>query len=61
LPARRPVWTKTRKGKIFSVPHPQALNDIPRIVGREREGVEFADMIVDAFEVKQDGCAKRRW
>ena len=50
---------KTRKGRILSVPYPQELNDIPQIVARKREGVEFADMIVDAFDVLHGECAKR--
>ncbi|HKS87022.1 MAG TPA: polysaccharide deacetylase family protein [Pseudolabrys sp.] len=55
----QPVWMKTRKGCILSVPYPQELNDIPQIVARKREGSEFADMIVDAFEVMQKECAAR--
>ena len=55
----QPVWMKTRGGRILSVPYPQELNDIPQIVGRKREGSEFADMIVDAFEVMQAECARR--
>jgi peptidoglycan/xylan/chitin deacetylase (PgdA/CDA1 family) len=55
----QPVWMKTRHGRILSVPYPQELNDIPQIVARKREGPEFADMIVDAFEVMQEECAKR--
>jgi len=55
----QPTWMKTRKGKILSVPYPQELNDIPQIVARKREGAEFADMIVDAFEVMSAECAKR--
>jgi allantoinase len=47
----QPVWMKTRAGRILSVPYPQELNDIPQIVGRKREGDDFADMIVDAFDV----------
>ena len=47
----QPVWMETRNGRILSVPYPQELNDIPQIVGRKHEGREFADMIVDAFEV----------
>jgi allantoinase len=35
------------------------LNDIPRIVAREREGAEFPDMTVDAFEVMHDERARR--
>ncbi|MGE5163850.1 MAG: polysaccharide deacetylase family protein, partial [Sphingobacteriales bacterium] len=55
----QPVWMKTRKGRILSLPYPQELNDIPQIVARKREGSEFADMIVDAFEVMQRDCKKR--
>ena len=50
---------KTRKGRILSVPYPQELNDIPQIVARKREGADFADMIVDAFDVMHAECAKR--
>src|SRR5271169_5139734 len=55
----RPVWMKTRKGRILSVPYPQELNDIPQIVARKREGADFADMIVDAFDVLHAESAKR--
>jgi peptidoglycan/xylan/chitin deacetylase (PgdA/CDA1 family) len=55
----QPVWMTTRQGRILSVPYPQELNDIPQIVARKRETAEFADMIVDAFEVMQAECAKR--
>ena len=47
----QPVWMQTRKGRILSVPYPQELNDIPQIVGRKKEGSDFADMICDAFDV----------
>ena len=30
----QPVWMKTRRGHILSVPYPQELNDIPQIVAR---------------------------
>ncbi|MBX2856111.1 MAG: polysaccharide deacetylase family protein [Rhodobacteraceae bacterium] len=55
----QPVWMRTRGGRILSVPYPQELNDIPQIVGRKRDGADFADMIVDAFEVMLEDCAKR--
>ena len=55
----QPVWMRTRKGRILSVPYPQELNDIPQIVARKREGADFAAMIVDAFEVMQAECARR--
>ncbi|MEM7651573.1 MAG: polysaccharide deacetylase family protein [Pseudomonadota bacterium] len=47
----QPVWMKTRKGRILAVPYPQELNDIPQIVGRGKEGSDFADMIIDSFDV----------
>ena len=55
----QPVWMKTRKGRILSLPYPQELNDIPQIVVRKREGSEFADMIIDAFDVMHDECTVR--
>jgi len=55
----QPTWMTTRQGRILSVPYPQELNDIPQIVARKREGAEFADMIVDAFDVLSAECDKR--
>ena len=55
----QPVWMRTRQGRILAVPYPQELNDIPQIVARKREGAEFADMIIDAFEVMLAECTKR--
>jgi allantoinase len=55
----QPVWMKTRKGRILSVPYPQELNDIPQIVARKREGADFADMIVNTFEVMHTESEKR--
>jgi peptidoglycan/xylan/chitin deacetylase (PgdA/CDA1 family) len=55
----QPVWMTTRKGRILSVPYPQEINDIPQIVVRKREGDEFADMIVDAFDVLHVECSER--
>ncbi len=47
----QPVWMSTRSGRILSVPYPQELNDIPQIVARKREGADFSDMVIDAFDV----------
>ncbi|TCO70102.1 polysaccharide deacetylase family protein [Rhodovulum euryhalinum] len=55
----QPVWMATRQGRILSVPYPQELNDIPQIVGRKREGADFADMICDAFDVMLEESARR--
>ena len=46
----QPVWFRTRRGRILSVPYPQELNDIPMIVARRIEGAVFADMIIDQFD-----------
>src|SRR6185437_7568282 len=40
--------------------YPQELNDIPQIVARKREGAEFADMIIDAFEALQAESERRQ-
>jgi len=40
----------TRAGKLWSVPYPQELNDIPMIVARLMGAEEFADLIVDNFD-----------
>jgi len=55
----QPTWMRTRSGRILAVPYPQELNDIPQIVGRKREGDEFADMIVDAFDIMIAECVDR--
>jgi peptidoglycan/xylan/chitin deacetylase (PgdA/CDA1 family) len=55
----QPTWMQTRKGRILSVPYPQELNDIPQIVGRKREGAEFCDMILAAFDVMLAESARR--
>ncbi len=56
----QPVWMTTRSGRrILSVPYPQELNDIPQIVGRKREGAEFGDMMIDAFDVMLKESARR--
>jgi allantoinase len=46
----QPVELETRKGKLWSIPYPQELNDIPMIVARQMDGRDFADLIVDHFD-----------
>jgi allantoinase len=46
----QPVWMRTRKGRILSIPYPQEVNDIPSIVARKDGAAQFADMIVDNFD-----------
>jgi allantoinase len=55
----QPIWMKTRRGRILSLPYPQELNDIPQIVARKREAADFADMIVDAYDVMRGESEKR--
>ncbi|HZG38638.1 MAG TPA: polysaccharide deacetylase family protein [Nodosilinea sp.] len=45
----QPVWFKTRRGRILSVPYPQEVNDIPAIVVRRVSAADFAVMMVDNF------------
>ncbi len=47
----QPVRMRTRDGRgLWSIPYPQELNDIPMIVGRQLDGKDFAQMIVDNFD-----------
>ena len=46
----QPVAFETRSGKLWSIPYPQELNDIPMIVARLMGAEEFADLIVDNFD-----------
>ncbi|PRY95766.1 polysaccharide deacetylase [Hasllibacter halocynthiae] len=60
----QPVWFETDRseggaGRILSVPYPQELNDVPQIMGRRREGAEFADMIRSAYGVHREECEAR--
>ena len=50
-----PTWLRTRSGSLLSVPYPQdGLNDIPAIVVRQESPAQFADAIVDVFDVLLD-------
>jgi len=46
----QPVEFATRSGKLWSIPYPQELNDIPMIVARQMDGRDFAGMIIDNFD-----------
>lgn len=46
----QPVWLKTRRGRILSVPYPHEVNDIPMIMLHHGGAAPFADMIVDTFD-----------
>lgn len=46
----QPVWLRTEKGPLLSVPYPQELNDSSSGIGRFVSASDFADMIVDQFD-----------
>ncbi len=46
----QPIWLRTRKGRILSVPYPIEVNDTRGIVWYRYTADEFADMIVDQFD-----------
>src|SRR4026207_1996146 len=46
----QPIEMKTRGGRIWSVPYPQELNDIPAIIHRQMSASAFADLVVDNFD-----------
>ncbi len=47
----QPVKFRTRSGKpLWCIPYPQEVNDIPMIVGRQMDGKDFADLIIDNFD-----------
>ena len=45
----QPVWMKTRRGRLLSIPYPQEVNDIPAIVARKDGAQQFADMVIEDF------------
>lgn len=46
----QPVWLKTRKGRILSIPYPQEVNDIPMIMLHHALAPAFAERIIDNFD-----------
>ncbi len=46
----QPTLFNAASGKLWSIPYPQELNDIPMIVARQMDARDFADMIVDNFD-----------
>jgi allantoinase len=46
----QPLWMKTRKGKLMSIPYSLEINDSPQILVRHHTAEEFATMIVHQFE-----------
>jgi peptidoglycan/xylan/chitin deacetylase (PgdA/CDA1 family) len=46
----QPIWMKTRRGRILSMPYPIECNDTRGIVWYHYTSAEFADMLVDNFD-----------
>lgn len=47
----QPTRMQTRSGKsLWSIPYPQEVNDIPTMIGRQMDGKDFAQLIVDNFD-----------
>jgi allantoinase len=46
----QPVWLRTRRGHILSVPYPHEVNDIPAIALHHGSGRDFADIVVDSVD-----------
>jgi peptidoglycan/xylan/chitin deacetylase (PgdA/CDA1 family) len=47
----QPVVMRTRNGrKLWALPYPQEVNDIPMIIARQMDGKDFAQLIIDNFD-----------
>ena len=46
----QPIWIKTRRGKILSMPYPVEANDNRGIVWYRYTSSEFTDMLIDNFD-----------
>ena len=46
----QPVAMQTRHGRLWSIPYPQELNDIPMVVARQLDGKDFAQLVIDHFD-----------
>ena len=47
----QPYPMKVKKGSMIAMPYSQELNDIPAMLAHHRSGPEFAQMIIDQFDV----------
>jgi peptidoglycan/xylan/chitin deacetylase (PgdA/CDA1 family) len=47
----QPFFMRTAHGPMLSVPYPIEVNDSPALIFRQHSAREFADMIVDQFEM----------
>jgi peptidoglycan/xylan/chitin deacetylase (PgdA/CDA1 family) len=45
----QPLPMQTAHGRIWAVPYPQEVNDIPAIVARRMSGEQFAQLVTDSY------------
>ena len=55
----QPVWLRTRKGRILSIPYPIEVNDTRGIIWYHHTSQEFADMITDQFDEMLEQSARQ--
>lgn len=55
----QPIWMKTRKGRILSIPYPVEVNDTRGIVWNRYTSSEFADLIVEQFDEMLEQSARQ--
>jgi peptidoglycan/xylan/chitin deacetylase (PgdA/CDA1 family) len=55
----QPLPFATRAGRLWSIPYPQELNDIPMIVGRLMSAGAFADMIIANYDEMVEQSARQ--
>jgi peptidoglycan/xylan/chitin deacetylase (PgdA/CDA1 family) len=55
----QPIWMKTRRGRILSIPYPIECNDTRGIVWYRYTSGEFADMLVDNFDEMLEQSARQ--
>lgn len=46
----RPVWLRTRQGRLLHIPYALELNDSSTIIGRQASAAGFSQMIIDQFD-----------
>jgi peptidoglycan/xylan/chitin deacetylase (PgdA/CDA1 family) len=54
----QPYPMKVKKGRMFSMPYSQELNDIPALLGLHQSPERFGQMICDQFDVLYEDGAK---
>jgi peptidoglycan/xylan/chitin deacetylase (PgdA/CDA1 family) len=54
----QPIWIRTRKGRILSMPYPIEVNDTRGIVWYHYTADEFAQMIVEQFDEMSAQCER---